>query len=194
MTSFFFIKRTIDIIAVLFSLPFTLPIFLLTAIFIKLTSKGPVIYWSKRVGRENKIFLMPKLRTMKVDTPQLATHLLNQQDPKTFLTPIGGFLRKSSLDEIPQLYSIFIGDMSLIGPRPALFNQDDLIELRTRSGVHKVRPGVTGYAQVNGRDEISIPEKVKLDSYYVTHMSLSLDFKIFFKTISEVLNVRNISH
>lgn len=155
------------------------------AMLIKLTSKGPVLYWSERVGRLNIIFKMPKFRTMKIDTPAVATHLLD--NPGMYLTRLGRFLRKLSLDELPQLYSIIKGDMSFVGPRPALFNQDDLIELRTHCGVHELSPGLTGFAQINGRDEISIPEKVKLDEHYLQNHSMILDLKILWLTVIKVL-------
>ena len=157
-------KRWFDLLLALFaSLVLLIPI-LLAALAVRLTSKGPVLYWSDRVGRHNKIFRMPKFRSMRIDTPAVATHLLT--DPARYLTPIGSFLRKSSLDELPQLWSILRGDMSFVGPRPALFNQDDLIELRTQRGVHELLPGLTGWAQVNGRDELPIPQKVALDVEY----------------------------
>ncbi|MEO8600871.1 MAG: sugar transferase, partial [bacterium] len=154
-------KRLFDFGLALFALLILLIPLCVVAVLVKLTSAGPIVYWSDRVGRHNKIFKMPKFRTMRVDTPAVATHLLS--DPKQFLTPVGSFLRKSSLDELPQLWSIFKGDMSFVGPRPALFNQDDLVALRTEYGVDKVLPGLTGWAQINGRDELPIPDKVKLD-------------------------------
>ncbi len=159
---------------------------------VKLTSPGPAIYWSDRVGRNNKIFKMPKFRTMRIDTPAVATHLL--QNPAQFLTPIGSFLRKSSLDELPQLWSILKGDMSFVGPRPALYNQDDLIQLRTEHGVHALQPGLTGWAQINGRDELPIPEKVKLDVEYLHQRSFWLDLKILFMTFFKVLRKDGIVH
>ena len=160
-------------------------------ILVKLTSRGPAIHWSKRIGRNNQIFLMPKFRTMKIDTPQVATHLL---DGKNYLTPVGSFLRKASLDELPQFWSILKGEMNLVGPRPALFNQDDLRELRTKYNVHTIAPGVTGWAQINGRDELSIPDKVEYDKYYLDHRSLWLDIKIIFLTIYKVIKRDNIQH
>jgi O-antigen biosynthesis protein WbqP len=185
-------KRLIDLcLALLAGLIFALP-FLLVGIFVKLTSAGSILYWSDRVGRANKIFKMPKFRTMRVDTPAVATHLL--PDPKKFLTPIGSFLRKSSLDELPQLWSILKGDMSFVGPRPALFNQDDLIALRTQYGVDKLLPGLTGWAQINGRDELPIPAKVKLDVEYMQNQSLLLDFKILFLTVLKVLHRDGVQH
>lgn len=185
-------KRLFDISLALFALfVFSLPL-VLVAICVKLTSKGPVVYWSDRVGRHNRIFKMPKFRTMRVDTPAVATHLLS--DPKSFLTPVGSFLRKSSLDELPQLWSIVRGDMSFVGPRPALFNQDDLIALRARYGVDKVLPGLTGWAQINGRDELPIPDKVKLDLDYVNRQSFGLDLKIIFLTFLKVIRRDGITH
>jgi O-antigen biosynthesis protein WbqP len=164
----------------------------LVALLVKLTSNGPVVYWSDRIGRYNKIFKMPKFRTMRVDTPAVATHLLS--DPGQFLTPVGSFLRKSSLDELPQIWSIIKGDMSFVGPRPALFNQDDLVELRTRCGVDQVLPGLTGWAQINGRDELPIPDKVKLDVDYMNHQSFWLDLKIIFLTFLKVVRRDGITH
>lgn len=162
------------------------------AVVVKATSKGPVLYWSDRVGRGNRIFSMPKLRTMRVDTPVVATHLLT--DPATFLTPVGGFLRKSSLDEIPQLWCIIRGEMSLVGPRPALFNQQNLIDMRTAQGIHMIRPGLTGWAQVNGRDELPLPEKVKLDSDYLRRQSLGFDLKVIMLTVLKVVRRDGIVH
>jgi O-antigen biosynthesis protein WbqP len=165
---------------------------LLIAAAIRLTSKGPALYWSDRVGIENQIFKMPKFRSMLVDAPQLATHLF--RDPATYLTPIGGFLRKSSLDELPQLLSILKGDISFVGPRPALFNQDDLVALRTEKGVHKLIPGLTGWAQINGRDSIPIPHKVELDAYYLARCTFWLDMKILFMTVFKVVKTEDVSH
>lgn len=165
--------------------------FLFICILVKITSPGPAIHWSKRIGKDNKLFLMPKFRTMKTNTPQVATHLLKGE---SYLTPIGSFLRKSSLDELPQLWSVFKGDMSIVGPRPALFNQDDLKELRTKENVHTIAPGVTGWAQINGRDELSIPEKVKFDKYYLDHRSLGFDLKIIFLTAYKVIMRADIQH
>lgn len=164
----------------------------LVALVIKLTSEGPVLYWSNRVGRDNNIFKMPKFRTMRVGTPAVATHLLT--DPVTHLTPIGGFLRRTSLDELPQLWSIFTGDMSFVGPRPALFNQYDLIELRTQHGVHALVPGLTGWAQINGRDELPIQEKVKLDVAYLQNRSRGLDLLILWRTINKVIRRDGVVH
>lgn len=162
------------------------------AIAVHLTSKGPALYWSDRVGRNNSIFKMPKFRSMRVGTPAVATHLL--ADPKAHLTPIGSFLRKSSLDELPQLWSILVGDMSFVGPRPALFNQDDLIALRTEQGVHKLVPGLTGWAQVNGRDELPISQKVALDAEYLQKQSLWFDIRILWLTFVKVVRRDGVSH
>lgn len=185
-------KRTFDLfLAALASICLLLPV-MLVAILVRLTSKGPILYWSDRVGRNNTIFKMPKFRSMQIGTPAVATHLLN--NPDAYLTPIGSFLRKSSLDELPQLLSIIKGDMSFVGPRPALFNQHDLIELRTRSGVHKLLPGLTGWAQVNGRDELPIPAKVKLDLAYLQRQSLWFDIHILWLTFIKVLRRDGVSH
>lgn len=185
-------KRIFDLfLSLSLLLLFAFPL-LVVAIFVKLTSTGPIFYWSERVGRNNAIFLMPKFRTMLVDTPVVATHLLI--NPNKFLTPIGSFLRKSSLDELPQLWSIIKGDMSFVGPRPALFNQDDLVELRTRSGVHDLVPGLTGWAQIHGRDELTIPEKVKLDVEYLQQQTFLLDIKIIFLTFLRVVQKDGITH
>ena len=165
---------------------------LLAALLVKLTSEGPALYWSNRVGRHNTLFAMPKLRTMRVGTEVVATHLL--QHPDQCLTPIGGFLRKSSLDELPQLWSILRGDMSIVGPRPALFNQQNLIRMRTECGVHAIRPGLTGWAQINGRDELPIPEKVALDLYYLRHRSMLFDVKIILLTVLKVARRDGVTH
>ena len=165
---------------------------LIVAIAVMLTSPGPALYWSDRVGLHNRIFKMPKFRSMRNDTPALATHLL--QNPDQWLTPIGSFLRKSSLDEIPQLWSIFKGDMSFVGPRPALFNQDDLIALRTKNGLHELLPGLTGWAQVNGRDELSILQKVEMEVFYLQRRSILFDLKIILMTLLNVLMKDRISH
>lgn len=164
----------------------------IVALLVRLTSAGPVLYWSDRIGRDNRIFRMPKFRTMRVGTPAVATHLLT--DPDRYLTPIGGVLRRASLDELPQLWSILRGDMSIVGPRPALFNQDDLIALRTAAGVHRLTPGLTGWAQVNGRDELAIPEKVRLDAEYLQLASLSFDVCIILRTAGQALFGRGVSH
>lgn len=162
------------------------------ALAVKLTSPGPVLYWSHRVGRKNSLFLMPKFRTMQVGTPALATHLL--MNAHQYLTPIGGLLRRTSLDELPQLWSIIVGQMSLVGPRPALFNQHDLIELRTQKGVHELTPGLTGWAQVNGRDELAIPDKVALDVQYLERRSMIFDFKILWMTVIKVVRRDDVAH
>ena len=162
------------------------------AIVIRLTSKGPSLYWSDRVGKNNKIFKMPKFRTMFIDTPVVATHLLD--NPDVYLTPIGGFLRSTSLDELPQLFSVLKGDMSFVGPRPALFNQSDLITLRTEKGVDKLLPGITGWTQVNGRDELSILDKVKLDDEYLNRQSFWFDMKILWMTFFKVMKRDGVSH
>ncbi|OIQ97578.1 undecaprenyl phosphate N,N'-diacetylbacillosamine 1-phosphate transferase [mine drainage metagenome] len=185
-------KRLFDLCLALVASFFLVIPFLLVAVVVRLTSVGPILYWSDRVGRDNTIFKMPKFRSMRIDTPAVATHLL--ADPKQFLTPVGSFLRKSSLDELPQLWSILKGDMSLVGPRPALFNQDDLIALRTQYGVEKLVPGLTGWAQINGRDELPIPDKVKLDVEYLHHQSFWLDIKIIFLTFLKVILRDGIQH
>jgi len=185
-------KRSFDLaLSLVLLAACTLPM-LLVALMVKLTSRGPVLYWSDRVGRNNVIFRMPKFRSMRIDTPAVATHLLT--DPDRFLTPIGKFLRKSSLDELPQLLSIVKGDMSFVGPRPALFNQDDLIKLRTERGVHKLSPGLTGWAQVNGRDELPIPVKVEFDVYYLRERSFPLDLRILFMTFLKVIRSEGVTH
>nr|WP_315463767.1 sugar transferase [uncultured Rhodoferax sp.] len=185
-------KRIVDLVMVVAAgLTLIFPM-LCIALAVRLTSKGPAIYWSKRVGKNNQIFKMPKFRSMKISAPAVATHLL--ENPDQWLTPIGSFLRKSSLDELPQLWCIFRGDMSFVGPRPALFNQGDLIELRTNHGVHLLVPGLTGWAQVNGRDELPIPQKVALDVEYLNQRSLLLDFTIICLTIVRVLSRDSVSH
>ncbi len=166
--------------------------FIAVALMVKLTSRGAVIYWSDRVGINNGIFRMPKFRTMRIDTPAIATHLM--KNPESYLTPIGLFLRKFSLDELPQLYSILKGDISFVGPRPALYNQDDLIGLRTGKGIHRLIPGITGWAQVNGRDELPIPVKVEFDEYYLQNRSLALDFKILWMTFVKVVRREGVTH
>ena len=185
-------KRTLDLVlagsaALLFAIPI-----LLVGCLVRLTSSGPVLYWSNRVGRHNRIFRMPKFRTMRADTPAVATHLL--QDPTSYLTPVGGLLRRTSLDELPQLWSILTGDMSVVGPRPALFNQHDLIALRTSLGVEQLVPGLTGWAQVNGRDDLSIPAKVGLDAEYLRRQSAILDLRIILRTIVQAIAGRGVSH
>ena len=185
-------KRAIDILLVLAAgLALALPV-LIVGLAVRLTSTGPVLYWSDRVGRHNKIFKMPKFRTMRLGTPAVATHLL--ANPDAFLTPIGSFLRKSSLDELPQLWSILVGDMSFVGPRPALFNQHDLVALRAQYGVDALMPGLTGWAQVNGRDELPIPDKVKLDVEYLQRQSLVFDLRILWMTLVKVLRRDGVSH
>lgn len=185
-------KRLFDIFLSLFLLIiFFIPICILCLI-VSITSKGPIIYWSDRVGKNNEIFRMPKFRTMRINTPVVATHLL--KDPHSFLTPIGSVLRKSSLDELPQLVSVLKGDMSFVGPRPALFNQADLIELRTSYGVHHLTPGITGWAQVNGRDTLSIEKKTLLDLEYLNQQSFYMDIKILWLTFIKVLSSDNVSH
>ncbi len=165
---------------------------LVIAILIRLTSRGSVLYWSDRIGVNNTIFKMPKFRTMRIDTPAVATHLLG--DPAHFLTPVGNFLRKSSLDELPQIFSILKGDMSVVGPRPALFNQDDLVQLRTAKGVHVLTPGLTGWAQINGRDELPIPIKVEYDGYYLEHQSFFFDLRIIYLTFLKVIKREGVTH
>jgi O-antigen biosynthesis protein WbqP len=186
------IKRSVDVCAALLGLlALALPL-ALAAVAVRLTSPGPVLYWSDRVGRHNRIFRMPKFRSMRVDTPAVATHLL--ASPEHYLTPIGSFLRRTSLDELPQLWSVLVGDMSLVGPRPALFNQEDLIALRTERGVHVLRPGITGWAQVNGRDELPIPVKVDYDAWYLEHQSLALDLRILRLTVWRVAGQHGVAH
>jgi O-antigen biosynthesis protein WbqP len=186
------LKRVFDLaLAVLLAGLLALPI-LIVAVLVRLTSPGPALYWSDRVGRRNEIFRMPKFRSMRVGTPAVATHLLS--NPQAHLTPIGAFLRKSSLDELPQLWSIFTGDMSFVGPRPALFNQADLIALRTAQGVDALVPGLTGWAQVNGRDELPIPDKVILDAEYLRRRSLWFDLRILWLTAIKVLRRDGVSH
>ena len=185
-------KRLFDfLLTVLISVVLAVPV-VLVALLVRLTSPGPALYWSDRVGRHNKIFKMPKFRSMRVGTPAVATHLL--ANPRVHLTPIGSFLRKSSLDELPQLWSILVGDMSFVGPRPALFNQHDLIELRTRLGVHELVPGLTGWAQINGRDELPIPDKVRLDVEYLQRQSLWFDLRILWLTFVKVLRRDGVAH
>lgn len=185
-------KRFFDLVLALVAALLLSPPFVLVAVAVRLTSRGPVIYWSDRVGRHDKLFSMPKFRTMHVNTPAVATHLLS--DPKQFLTPIGSFLRRSSLDELPQLWSIIKGDMSFVGPRPALFNQHDLIDLRTKFGVNALRPGLTGWAQINGRDELAVPDKVALDITYLNKRSMRLDIRILWLTAIKVLRRDGVAH
>lgn len=185
-------KRLFDLILAVMATVFLLVPIIVIAMAVRLTSKGPALYWSDRIGVNNTIFKMPKFRSMSVDTPAVATHLL--PDPGNVLTPIGNFLRKSSLDELPQLWCILKGDMSFVGPRPALFNQDDLIALRTVHGVHRLVPGLTGWAQVNGRDELPIPDKVVLDFEYLQKHSFAFDLKILWLTFVKVLRRDGVSH
>jgi Sugar transferases involved in lipopolysaccharide synthesis len=185
-------KRLFDLFLSFFLFVILFFPFLFIALFVTLTSRGPVLYWSDRVGVDNKIFKMPKFRAMRIDTPAVATHLL--ENPNEYLTPIGPFLRKTSLDELPQLWSVLNGNMSFVGPRPALFNQDDLIALRTAKGVHRLIPGITGWAQINGRDELPIPVKVEFDVYYLKHRSMMFDIKILFLTLFKVLRSEGVKH
>ncbi len=185
-------KRIFDIALALLLIVLFSPVLLFLALLIRLTSKGPALYWSSRVGRRNELFLMPKFRTMRVDTPQVATHLL--QNAGGFLTPIGALLRRTSLDELPQLWSILRGDLSFVGPRPALFNQDDLVALRTDCGVHELIPGLTGWAQVNGRDDCSIPVKVALDREYLERRSFRFDCRILVATFFKVGRGEGVHH
>jgi len=185
-------KRIFDLILAIFLLLVLLISLLLIAVLVIITSKGPALYWSDRIGKNNKIFKMPKFRSMLADTPAVATHLLD--NPDACLSPVGGFLRSTSLDELPQLFSVLKGDMSFVGPRPALFNQDDLISLRTEKGVDKLLPGITGWAQVNGRDGLSIPDKVILDVEYLNRQSFWLDMKILWMTFLKVIKRDGVSH
>ena len=185
-------KRLFDLsVALVVTVFLALPI-LIVALAVWTTSPGPALYWSDRVGRNNRIFRMPKFRSMRIDTPAVATHLLH--NPDQWLTPIGSFLRRSSLDELPQLWSILKGDMSFVGPRPALFNQDDLIALRTEKGVHELAPGLTGWAQINGRDELPIPQKVQLDVEYLHRRSFFFDLEILWRTVLKVIARDGVSH
>jgi len=185
-------KRIVDLVVGLSALVILFVPIVMVAILVKFTSKGSVLYWSDRVGRKNKIFRMPKFRTMLLETPEMATHLMNS--PYIYLSPIGGFLRRSSLDELPQLWSILKGNMSFVGPRPALFNQDDLVALRTERGVDCLMPGLTGWAQVNGRDELPIPEKVALDVEYLQRQSFWFDMYILWFTLLKVVRQDEVSH
>jgi O-antigen biosynthesis protein WbqP len=186
------VKRQFDLLLALAVALVLAPIFVVVYLLVKCTSRGPALYWSDRVGRHNLIFKMPKFRSMKIGTPAVATHLLS--DPGMYLTPVGGFLRKSSLDELPQLWSILRGDMSFVGPRPALFNQHDLIALRTEKGIHALTPGLTGWAQINGRDELPIPDKVSLDEQYLQRQSLRFDIYIIICTAIKVFRQDGVSH
>jgi O-antigen biosynthesis protein WbqP len=185
-------KRVFDFLLALMMCMVLLAPIVVVALVVRATSPGPALYWCDRVGRNNRIFKMPKFRSMRIDTPAVATHLLS--NPEQWLTPMGSFLRKSSLDEIPQLWSILKGDMSFVGPRPALFNQNDLIELRTAKGVHQLVPGLTGWAQVNGRDELKISQKVHLDAEYFKNRSLMFDLKILWMTVLKVFSGDGITH
>jgi O-antigen biosynthesis protein WbqP len=186
------VKRIFDLVTALLLFPFlSIPIFIIM-FFVKKSSQGSILYWSNRVGIKNRIFRMPKFRTMRIDTPAVATHLL--KNPDSHLTPVGSILRKYSLDELPQVYSVLKGDISFVGPRPALYNQDDLVALRTEKGVHKIVPGITGWAQVNGRDELPIPTKVGYDEYYLKNKSFVFDLKILWLTFSKVLRREGVSH
>ena len=184
--------RFLDLFLSLMTVLFLFPIILIVALAVKLSSKGSSLYWSDRIGKNNKVFRMPKFRSMKIGTPIVATHKLT--NTASVLTPIGGFLRRTSLDELPQLWSIIKGDMSIVGPRPALFNQADLIALRTKKGVHKLTPGLTGWAQINGRDELSIPNKVTFDTEYLQNQSFSFNLKIIWLTFLKVLRRDEVSH
>jgi len=186
------VKRIFDVVSAVILLLILIIPMLIISLLIKLTSKGPVLYWSDRPGRNNRVFQMPKFRTMWINTPAVATHLL--ENPNKYLTPIGPFLRKLSLDELPQLRSVLRGDMSFVGPRPALYNQDDLIALRTEKGIHNITPGITGWAQVNGRDDLPIPIKVGYDEYYLKNRSLFFDIKILFLTFFKTVKSEGVQH
>ena len=185
-------KRVIDVVFAVLLLILLSPVLLALALAVKLTSKGPVLYWSQRVGKNNELFAMPKFRTMLTETPQVASHLL--ADSAIYLTPVGKFLRRTSLDELPQLFSILVGDLSFVGPRPALFNQDDLVALRTERGIHMLVPGLTGWAQINGRDELPIPVKVQFDDEYMQRRSFKFDLYIIFKTVFKIVRGDGIQH
>jgi O-antigen biosynthesis protein WbqP len=186
------LKRIFDLaLAMVAGILLALPIFMVM-LAVRLTSPGPALYWSDRIGRNNRLFKMPKFRSMRIDTPAVATHLLS--NPEQWLTPIGSFLRRSSLDELPQLWSILKGDMSFVGPRPALYNQNDLIELRTQAGVHTLQPGLTGWAQINGRDELPIPVKVKFDIEYMQRKSFLFDLYILWMTFLKVIHRDGVTH
>ena len=185
-------KRAFDISLSLLLLLLLSPLFLILALLIKMTSTGSILHWSNRVGKNNKLFRMPKFRSMRIDTPQVATHLLS--DPSTYLTPIGRFLRRTSFDELPQLFSILAGDLSFVGPRPALFNQDDLVALRIERGIHVLVPGLTGWAQINGRDELPIPVKVQFDYEYLQRRSFKFDLQIISMTAAKVIRGEGIQH
>jgi O-antigen biosynthesis protein WbqP len=184
-------KRVFDFISALILIALMMAPLVIIALMVLLTSTGPVIHWSERVGKNNRLFRMPKYRTMHKDTPEVATHLLHHTEQ--YLTPIGSFLRKTSLDELPQLWSVLKGDMSFVGPRPALFNQDDLIKLRTEKKICSILPGLTGWAQINGRDDLSIPGKVMYDEYYMNHQSMMFDLKILWKTFYKVIKQEGVA-
>jgi O-antigen biosynthesis protein WbqP len=186
------LKRGLDIVGAGLGLIVLSPVFAALALCVRMESPGPALHWSKRVGRDNRLFMMPKFRSMRTDAPDIATHLL--PDPERWITPLGGFLRRSSLDELPQLWSVLVGDMSLVGPRPALHSQDDLVRLRTEAGVDILRPGLTGWAQVNGRDEIPIPEKARLDADYLARRSFGLDLLIIARTAVTAFSGQGIRH
>ncbi|WP_091742607.1 sugar transferase [Phenylobacterium immobile] len=185
-------KRVLDMVAAASGLIVLAPLLLVLGVAVRLESPGPALHWSRRVGRRNQLFLMPKFRSMRVGAPDVATHLL--AEPGAWITPLGRFMRRTSLDELPQFWSVLSGDMSLVGPRPALFNQDDLIALRTAAGVDALRPGLTGWAQINGRDELPIADKAALDADYMTRMSLAFDLKILWLTACSVLGRRGVAH
>ena len=187
-----FMKRIFDLLAALGLMLILAPLFLFVVLGVRLTSAGPVLFRTRRVGKNSRLFTMYKFRTMRIDTPQVATHLL--KEPAQFLTPFGAFFRRTSLDELPQLINVLSGDMTLVGPRPALFNQDDLVALRTARGVDALTPGITGWAQVNGRDELPIPEKVKLDEWYMRNRSFWLDLKIVGMTVFKVIRKEGVAH
>jgi len=186
------LKRAFDIAFALLGIAALWPLLALVALAVRLDSPGPALHWSRRVGRRNRIFAMPKFRTMRTDAPDVATHLLSE--PDRWITPFGRWLRRTSVDEVPQLWSVLVGDMSVVGPRPALFNQDDLVALRTRLGVERLRPGVTGWAQINGRDELSIAEKARLDAEYLQRMSLALDLRIIAATVGQAFRGSGVGH
>jgi O-antigen biosynthesis protein WbqP len=185
-------KRVLDVVSAGTVLLLLCVPMLIIAVLVKLTSEGPILHWSRRVTLDNSVFQMPKFRTMRVDAPAVASHLL--ENPLKYLTPVGRFLRKFSLDELPQLWSVLKGDMSFVGPRPALYNQDDLIELRTEKGLHRLMPGITGWAQVNGRDNLTISQKVGYDEYYMNHQSFIFDLRIIYLTLVKVLRSENVHH
>lgn len=185
-------KRAFDILAALGGLIVLSPVLLALALAVRLESKGPALHWSRRVGRQNRNFAMPKFRTMRVGAPDVATHLLS--DPQAWITPLGKVLRRTSLDELPQLWSVLVGHMSLVGPRPALFNQDDLVALRTAAGVERLRPGLTGWAQINGRDSLPVPDKAKLDAEYLLRRSFWLDLKIIVLTALSAFGGGGVRH